>query len=550
MSGYEGRTKGKRFRKPQSGGSNVKERWKYLSAQTSDVLDAGEQTNGVTVTAKPKQPARKHRHTSQSTRHASSDAPARAATTVAVRVGYDIDGDGQIDVREMRLAKFLDAMMEERQRHQQQVPSESELARMRQEAGRLLIAKEFVERNHDRLWRYGSIFTGKSETQSAEFIAAHKNFKKLVPFLESLERKRTIRSSQNLRGCVQGDSGDGDVQQLGSHDPQQDARLVRQTWIETSRKVDNPVFSTHPLPELQPKKKASFKELHPAAESDDEHHHQNYSRQQHADVMFNTYGAIDVDGDGIVDDDEMKLNLRLQEATLDDDSNNNLSYGTSHYPHSSSASGGAPVTSLNARAVRQHQQVEGRKMMAKDFVQRNEGQLWLYEPSYRDKSPDEIAQLIAGNAQFAKEFNKLRAKERVLRLKSSMGVSNCLVQLPVTQLSADPSNAMEFRRVRHRSELLLARKELLKPPQHHAMQQQQCYSVGSAPTAASASGVNDAKNSGNNPHGLRLRAVREDRRDLSRTASDSQIGLPRIYDTPVRIEATGSFSVTKWKFGD
>lgn len=541
MSGYEGRTKGKRFRKPQSGGSNVKERWKYLSAQTSDVLETtiGEQQHGdgATSTAKAKQqPARKSRHGSQSAHHeSSSEAPALAATTVAMRVGYDIDGDGQIDVREMRLAKFLDAMMDERQR-QQQPPSESELTRMRQEAGRLLIAREFVERNHDRLWRYGSIFTSKSETQSAEFIAAHRNFKKLMPFLESLERKRTIRSSQNLRNCVQSDGDD----QLMSSDAQQDAKLVRQTWIETSRKVYNPVFSVHPLPELQPKKKVNLKELHPVAEDDGGQH--SYPPQQRSDVLFNTYGAIDVDGDGIVDDDEMKLHLRLQEATLED---NNNSY-SGNYGHSSSS--GMAVAAMNPRELRQHQQLEGRKMMAKDFVQRNEGQLWLYEPSYRDKSSDEITQQIAGNTQFAKEFNKLRAKERVLRLKSSMGVSNCLVQLPVTQLPADPSNVMEFRRVRHRSELLLARKELLKPSQHHAMQQQQMqmqqrYSVGSAP-------VVNANKSDSNPHGLRLRAVREDRRDLSRTASDSQIGLPRIYDTPVRIEATGSFSVTKWKFGD
>lgn len=489
MSGHEGRTKGKRFRKPQSGSSNVRERWRYLNAQTDDALHEKASVSRTKAGVAP--------------RNHSQDHAGLHAATAPTRVGYDIDGDGQIDVREMRLAKFLDAMMDSRRQlspeHPQQEPSESELSRMRQEAGRLLIAKEFVERNHDRLWRYGSIFTGKTEEQSAEFIATHKNFKKLMPFLESLERKRTVRSSQNLRDCMQQQRGGSSG---GFHDAQQDAELVRQTWIETSRKVPDAAFSRHPLPELQPKKKVSPKDLHAVSESIPAHHHE---------VVFNTYGAIDVDGDGVIDEDEMKLNLRLQEATLDGDNNGH----------------GGSLAAMDPRERREQQQHEGRHMMAKDFVERNKDHLWLFEPSFRDKSVDQVVHEIATHTRFAKEFDKLRAKERVLRLKSSDGVSNCLAQMPGAELSADPSKAMEFRRVRHRSELLLARRELLKP------QELQVSSV-----QPNRVGV------------PQLRAVREGRRELGRPLSDTHItGLPKIYDAPVRIEATGSFSVTKWKFG-
>ncbi|TYZ63805.1 hypothetical protein PybrP1_007337 [[Pythium] brassicae (nom. inval.)] len=503
MSAHDNRAKGKRFRKPQFGGSNVKERWKYLSAQTDDVLheNAPAAIRHKPVAAAAPAPTK---HASEPTRQYD-----RLAPPGPMRLGYDIDGDGQIDVREMRLAKFLDAMMESRRQlsREQRPPSESELSRMRQEAGRLLIAKEFVERNHDRLWRYGSVFAGKSDEQGAEFIATHKNFKKLMPFLENLERKRTVRSSQNLRECMHHRAG-GDGSS-SPYDAQQDARLVRQTWVETSRKVPDAAFSRHPLPELQPRKnKAHPKELHPVSESID---------AANPEVAFNTYGAIDVDGDGLVDDDEMKLNLRLQEATLDDDNTN----------HNSCSSHDA----TDPRVVRQLQQHEGRRMMAKDFVERNKHQLWLYEPSFRGQPAEQVAEAIAANAQFAKEFNRLRAKERVLRLKSSEGVSSCLEQVIAAELPADPTAATEFRRVRHRSELLLARRELLKPQELQAA-------------------VEDPRQQQSLQGAPQLRAVREARPELSRTRSDTHVaGLPKLFETPVRIEATGSFSVTKWKFG-
>lgn len=489
MSTYDTRAKGKRFRKPQSGGSNAKERWKYLSAQTDDVVH---EKSAPAARLKPALAAAVPTKLAQT----STRQHDRLAATAPMRLGYDIDGDGQIDVREMRLAKVLDALIESRHHQlspEQQPPSERELSRMRQEAGRLLIAKEFVERNHDRLWRYGAVFAGKSEEQGAEFIATHKNFQKLMPFLENLERKRTIRSSQNLRECMhhRENSSSGSSDASSSSDAQLDARLVRQTWIETSRKVPDAAFSSHPLPELQPRKKALNVGSHP-------------------EVTFNMYGAIDVDGDGIVDDDEMKISLRLQEATLDTVTTNSSSQ-----------------EATNTLERRQLQQQEGRRLMAKDFVERNKQHLRLFEPSFRGKTVEQVAEAIAANTQFAKEFNRLRAKERVLRLKSSDGVSGCLEQAIAAELRADPTNATEFRRVRHRSELLLARRELLKP---HELQ-----------TAVGGQ---------QRPLGVpQLRAVREARAELSRTQSDPYVaGLPKLFETPVRIEATGSFSVTKWKW--
>ncbi|EEY57343.1 uncharacterized protein PITG_11190 [Phytophthora infestans T30-4] len=443
MSGYDGRVKGKRIRKPHAGNSNMEARWKYLSADVSDVVN---------------KPVAKLRAKAVARRESSIK-----AEKVPLKAGYDIDGDGFVDVREMRLAKFLDAMLFERRKQGQNdgpEPTEAEVLAMHQSAGRLLIAKEFVERNHDRLWRYGSIFTGMNDDQAAEFIAAHKNFKKFMPFLESTERNRTVRSSHQMRTCIHGE-----------------------TWIETTRKMRSLSFTKHPLPELEPKKKKNLVASSP-------------------EVFSNAYGAIDIDGDGIVDADEMKLHLRLHDNT----SNNTDDMKAS--------------------------QMQQRKIMVADFVQRNAGQMWLYDASFRHKSTEQIVDEIASGPGFAAEFNRLRAKERFVKLTSSLGVSGCIVQLPTAELPVDPSNSLEFRRVKDRSELLMARKELLKP-----LQQRRGLPVG-------------GEGGGSSPGGLRFRprGIREEHGDMGHSRSEGSlpIGLPQIYDAPVKIEPTRTFSVTKW----
>ncbi|KAH7477209.1 uncharacterized protein KRP23_7882 [Phytophthora ramorum] len=459
MNGYDGRTKGKRIRKPQAGNSNSKARWKYLSADVTDVVD---------------KPAVKLRAKAAERRKSNINLGAMEKPTL--KVGYDIDGDGFVDVREMRLAKFLDAMLLDRRKEPNEgpAPTEAELLALRQNAGRILIAKEFVERNHERLWRYGSIFTGMSDDQAAQFIATHNNFKKLMPFLESTERNRTVRSSHQTRTCINGEVVAGTLSPS-----QSSSDLQRQTWLETTRKLRSPSFTKHPLPDLQPKTSS----LTASASS--------------PDVFSNAYGAIDIDGDGIVDDDEMKMHLRLQVATNND------------------------RDEIKARHFQQH---EGRKMMVADFVQRNAGQMWLYDASFRYKSTEQIVDEIASGAGFAAEFNRLRAKERLVKLTSSLGVSGCIVQLPPSELPVDPANILEFRRVKDRTELLMARKELLKP-----LQQRRGLDGGSS-----------------GPLRHRPRGIREEHGELGRSKSEGSIGLPKIYDIPVKIEPISSFSVTKW----
>lgn len=486
MSGYDGRTKGKRIRRPQAGNSNSKARWKYLSADVTDVLD---------------KPVAKLRVKAARRKTAIATS---SGTAPGLTVGYDIDGDGFVDVREMRLAKFLDAMLLDRQNgadDDNEEPgkglTESELLAMRQRAGRLLIAKEFVERNHERLWRYGSIFTGMNDDEAAQFISKHKNFKKLMPFLESTERKRTVRSSHQMRTCIHGDvAGSGGVNPPTSSEPQ------RQTWVETSRKLRSPSFSKHPLPDLQPKRKPIVPVQDPNQADTVEVGLAHAASSP--EVFSNAYGAIDIDGDGIVDDDEMKLHLRLKEATDgSSDSNNNKE---------------------DAR-FRHEKQLEGRKMMVADFVQRNEGQMWLYDASFRHKSSKQIIDEIASGAGFAAEFNRLRAKERLVKLKSSYGVSGCIVQLPAPELPVDPSQELEYRRVKDRTELLMARRELLKP-----LQQRRGLVTGDSSGALR----------------FRPRGIREEHGDMGRSMSEGSIGLPRIFESPVRLEPTTSFSMTKW----
>ncbi|GMF58741.1 unnamed protein product [Phytophthora fragariaefolia] len=476
MSGYDGRTNGKRIRKPQAGNSNSKARWKYLSADVSDVVD---------------KPAAKLR---AKARRKPSDKMGVTGKG-PLKVGYDIDGDGFVDVREMRLAKFLDAMLLDRRKKTDEgpEPTEANLLVMRQSAGRLLIAKEFVERNHERLWRYGSIFTGMSDDQAAQFIATHKNFKKLMPFLESTERNRTVRSSHQMRTCIHGD--------IVAGLPSQTSSAERQTWVETTRKLRSPSFTKHPLPDLQPRKNFVSSAL--ALNQLDDVEANPADSASNPDVFANAYGAIDIDGDGIVDDDEMKMHLRLQEAT---GSNNRDEIKARHF-----------------------QQMEGRKMMVADFVQRNAGQMWLYDESFRYKSTEQIVDEIASGAGFASEFNRLRAKERLVKLKSSLGVSGCIVQLPPAGLRVDPTNTLEFRRVKDRTELLMARKELLKP-----LQQRWGLTV---PGGGDSAG----------PLRYRPRGIREEHGDMERSKSEGSLLMPRIYDTPKQLEPIGTFSVTKWR---
>lgn len=472
MSGYDGRTKGKRFRKPTTGNSNLRDRWKYLSADVDDIVNAA---------PKIKQLQQRGR---QRTQESSSKPP----------LGYDIDGDGLVDIREMRLAKFLDNMVEKRRRampEASEVP-ESDLQRIRLQAGRLLIAKEFVERNQGQLWRYGSIFAEKNEDQSAEFIAEHAKFPKLMAFLESVERKRRMRSSCNVRGVI-------------NEDPHRDEPQLfhRQTWVESVRKVNSPAISKFPLPDLQPPRR----EVHPSL-------FEEKDNNEDSDIITNQYGAIDIDGDGVIDDDEMKINVRLKEAALDD-----------------------PVLGMSNHEVRKRQQLHGRRMMARDFVNRNADKLWLYDANFKGRAKEDVVEEIASSDRFARDFNNLRAKERVLTLKSSMGVAECIVQMPAGQLPNDPQNVTEFRRVRDRSELLMARKELMKPPEQRmaALLAKTGTVPGTVPSL---------------PFGA-VREARQTATPLNRTRSESGLsGLPKIYDTPHRIEPIGSFSVTKWRFGD
>lgn len=449
--------KGKRIRKSQTGISN-KGRWKYLSADVSDVLDK------------------------QATKlRAKAAVRSKSNVKPQLKVGYDIDGDGFVDVREMRLAKFLDAMVLDRQKDSEEghEPAEADLLVMRQNAGRLLIAKEFVERNRERLWRYGSIFTGMNDNQAAEFIATHKNFKKLVPFLESTERNRTVRSSHQIRTCIHGEVATDALPN------DKETSFERQTWIETTRKVRSPSFSRNPLPDLHPKKKP----LSPSIET-------SLSTSASSPEVFTSANVIDDDG-------AMKDNLRLQSSSQDNKQS-------------------------EAVKARHQQQLEARKRMVTDFVQRNADQMWLYDASFRDKSVEQIVDEIASSAGCTAEFNRLRTKERIIKLTSSQSVAGCIVQLPPAELRTDPSNATEFRRVKDRSELLMARKELLKP-----LQQRRGLEIGDGSSGAPR---------------YRPRGIREEHGSMGRSQSDGclLIGLPRIYDAPVKIEPISSFSVTKW----
>ncbi|KDO21232.1 hypothetical protein SPRG_13731 [Saprolegnia parasitica CBS 223.65] len=485
--GGEKRKTGRRVRRPSGGATNLhtRDRWKYLS--TKDELPVAPQlVHGKDARAK-----------------AANDAKAALAAKRSAVVATDIDGDGIIDVREMRMAKYLHEITSTLE-HTGEAPTEAERNAMRVAVGKYTIAHEFIDRNNGKLWRYGTVFAGKSNDEAVRCIAEHKNFAKLMPYLETVERQRTIRSSQHLRSCLGEPSAlEAALPRHSSNSNDDDDDNGPQTWVYTQRKLRTPT---------QLQARAALQ----AGSS-------NLGRSA---VVTNDYGAIDIDGDGVIDDYEMQLHVQLKQSTL-------------HDLAASDLNGDGVIDAGERVAMQAKLQAEGRLLMAREFVGRNAGDMWKFNGAYKGKSDDQIAHLLANDkGLFSKTMNKLRAKERLFDLKSSKGVTACLVDPKEVAFRVDPANVRTPRHVKSKNELLEAQRQYSKMLNSHETS-----------ATKSAVFVKPLPLDSLQKHVLAHQKSKQDKHQLLRAESCPTIGLPQLFASPVKLPTVKDFRITKWKSG-
>ncbi|RHZ19170.1 hypothetical protein DYB26_004148 [Aphanomyces astaci] len=527
------RKTGRRQRKPSGGLTNLnRDRWKFLSNVEELPIGGLKKSRSKSNVAVP-------RGSMVATEGGSTKPPRGSNQPMAV----DIDGDGMIDVREMRMAKYLHDITSKMTKPDGSAPTDAELHDMHVTVGRYTLAQDFVHRNKGKLWRYGPTFADKSDDECVTFVAEHKNFKKMLPYLEFMERRRTIRSSSNIRSCLNEKSAfsSGSGQEVTDNVVDDD---YRQTWVYTQRKLKTPThMKMMALHKAVNSTYASRLEepddpLPPSLDALDELPVSSSNKplgldplgSTHKTVFQNNFGVIDIDGDGVIDDFEMHLHVQLQDSQA-------------HHAEAVDLNGDGHIDAVEAmlheKAKSVLLQAEGRHLMAKDFVKRNTGDMWLYNPVYRNKSDDEVVELLANDkGVFSKTMNKLRAKERVLGLKSSKGVTACLVDPKELKYRPDPANILTPRQVNSKTELDMAQRQFSKHLNSHGG-----HEGGSV-------FVKHLRLDTLQQHEHQSPPVKNQGGGLGRSHSTPVIGLPKLYASPIKLASVREFRITKWKTGD
>jgi len=288
--------------------------------------------------------------------------------------GYDIDGDGQIDTREMKIAQRLHNINLAAHKNGLSTPSEEEMLKIRRNLGKRIFAEEFICRNDKKLWRYGDIFSGKSKEEAINYIVSHPQYIRLMPYLEKEERHREIRSSRGFRNCLNQETD------YNATNP----NLYTKTWIRTPRKLN---------------KLNIERNISTAPSNSFEFKYQNSSKQlnKNDDIAVNDYGVVDFDGDGIIDADEMKLNRDI-------------------LPHKKNLDNSS-------------MQMKGREILISKFIERNRNNLKLFKSIDGNKPDNEIIYDTINKDYFSSILNNLKNEERIMNLKSSNQVQKCLIDL-------------------------------------------------------------------------------------------------------------------------
>ena len=117
---------------------------------------------------------------------------------------------------------------------------------------------------------------------------------------------------------------------------------------------------------------------------------------------------LDIDGDGAIDSEEFRMFQDLERMEFDD---------------AADIDGDGVIDEMELQVARE---VAGRKMMAKRFVDRQDGRMYRYDPKFNGMSPTKAIDDIAEEKHFAPLMRHYKAKERMYTLASSDGATACL----------------------------------------------------------------------------------------------------------------------------
>jgi hypothetical protein len=147
--------------------------------------------------------------------------------------------------------------------------------------------------------------------------------------------------------------------------------------------------------------------------------HLRIVREREGDIKLpkEFMNCLDIDGDGVIDVEEMALIRELEEMDLnppDIDGDGHVSSCSvfAFYPPLT----GAPlIVQVDESELRLAKIRAGRSLMATRFVSRQGPGMYRYGPEYCKATPEECVERIANNKYFSALMNQLKFKERVLR---------------------------------------------------------------------------------------------------------------------------------------
>lgn len=133
--------------------------------------------------------------------------------------------------------------------------------------------------------------------------------------------------------------------------------------------------------------------------------------------------GFDVDGDGQVDQYELKMAKYLKNIKVED------------------MDGDGDIDDDDIRLARM---ARGKKIMAKDFVEKLEAPLWMYDRKLRGTSMHKLMEDIVTAPDFPLKMNYLNGKERLFKISSSNLMKFSLRNPETSRMSARPLSETGF----------------------------------------------------------------------------------------------------------
>jgi hypothetical protein len=140
--------------------------------------------------------------------------------------------------------------------------------------------------------------------------------------------------------------------------------------------------------------------------------HNEKRREQYKEALRGEY--FDVDGDGMIDEWEIKMGDVFRKMRLD---------------QIEDMDGDGDVDADDLKIARER---KGKRMIAKAFLEGLEAPLWSYDKKYRGMSLKDLHKQLIHAPDFPKAMNNVQRKERLYRLSSSHLVKDSIHAGPQT----------------------------------------------------------------------------------------------------------------------